>query len=83
MSEQLNDHRGDVTAPLGSGGEERLSSQREELYSEIFEDSPVAIWVEDLSRIKAMIDRLARRGVKDWRRYFERRPDQLVKIADL
>ena len=73
---------GVVVYPGASGGE-RLSSQREELYRAIFEDSPVAIWVEDWSRVKMMITRLARRGVKDWRRYFERRPDQLIKAADL
>ena len=83
MGEQLKDHCGDVTAPLRPGGEQRLSSQREELYRETFEDAPVAIWVEDWSRAKAMIDQLARRGVKNWRRYFERRPDQLIKANDL
>ncbi len=40
MSEQLNDHRGDVTAPLGPGGEARLSSQREELFRDIFKETP-------------------------------------------
>ncbi|MFP6730098.1 MAG: PAS domain-containing protein [Alphaproteobacteria bacterium] len=83
MGEQLKDHCGDVTAPLRPGGEQRLSSQREELYRETFEDAPVAIWVEDWSRAKSMIDQLARRGVKNWRRYFERRPDQLIKANDL
>ena len=66
-----------------AGGEEHLPSQREELYREIFEDSPVAIWVEDWSRVKPMIDELARRGVKNWRRYFDGRPDQLIKAVDL
>ena len=83
MSEQLKNHCGDVTAPLDLGGEQHLSPRGEELYREIFEDSPVAIWVEDWSRVKAMIDRLARRGVKNWRRYFERSPDQLVEVNSL
>ena len=83
MSEQLNDYRGEVTAPSEPGDEERLSSRREELFRDIFEECPVAIWVEDWSRGKTMIDGLARRGVTNWRRYFERHPDQLITIADL
>ena len=83
MSDQTQGHRGYSTGPPRPVGEERLSSRGEDTYREIFEDSPVAIWVEDWSRVKAMIDQLARRGVKDWRRYFERRPDQLVKVNSL
>ncbi len=64
-------------------GGKTLSPQREGLYREVFEHSPVVIRVEDWSRVKVMIDGLARRGVKDWRRYFERRPDQLAKAIEL
>ena len=46
-------------------------------YRAIFEQLPISIWVEDWSGVKTMIDRLVRRGQKNWRRYFERRPDQV------
>ena len=52
-------------------------------YREIFDESPAGIWEEDWSAVKRMLDRLARRGVKDWRRYFDQRPDQLEKAYDL
>ena len=83
MSDQTSGHRRGAAAPLEASDEQRLSAHRDDLYREIFDDSPIAIWVEDWSRIKAMIGRLARRGVKDWRRYFERRPDQLIKANSL
>ena len=66
MGEQLKDHCGDVTAPLRPGGEQGLSAPREELYREPFGDAPVAIWVEDWSRAKAMIDQ----GVHPMTMYF-------------
>ena len=83
MNDQAYGHRRDTAMPLGAGGEQRLSPQRDELYRKIFDDSPIAVWVEDWSRVKAMIDQLARRGVKDWRRYFERRPDQLINAVNV
>ena len=82
-SKGADTHAEDMKARLDARREELLSSESEAIYREIFEDSPIAIWVEDWSRVKAMIDRLARRGVKDWRRYFERRPDQLLKANNL
>ena len=63
-------------------GEKTSSSLSEGLYREIFEHASVAFRVEDWSRVKVMIDRLRRRGVKDWRRYFKRRPEQLVKAIN-
>ena len=83
MSKGTDTHAEDMKARLDTRREELLSSESEAIYREIFEHSPIAIWVEDWSRVKAMIDQLARRGVKDWQRYFERRPDQLIKANSL
>jgi signal transduction histidine kinase/CheY-like chemotaxis protein len=52
-------------------------------YREILEDSPVAIWEEDWSATKRLIDDLAAQGVVDWHDYFDRHPDQLAKAYDL
>ena len=57
--------------------------QSEERYREIFDESPVAIWVEDWSPIKQMLDDLTRQGVKDWRGYFNSHRDQLKTAYDL
>lgn len=82
MSEGTDTHREEVKARLDPRREELLSSESEALYREIFEHAPISIWVEDWPRVKPMMDRLARRGVKDWRRYFRRRPDQLINAAN-
>ena len=84
MSDYIHDHR--ATAALATPEaaiEEHLQAAGDALYREVFEDMPIAIVIEDWSRAKTMITRLARRGVKDWRRYFARRPDQLLKAVDL
>ncbi len=82
MSKATDTHREEVKARLDPRREELLSSESEALYREIFEHAPISIWVEDWSAAKAMMDRLARRGVKDWRRYFRRRPEQLINAAN-
>jgi signal transduction histidine kinase len=55
----------------------------EERYRELFDDSPVAIWEEDWSPIKQMLDDLARGGVEDWPGYFNSHRDQLRAAYDL
>jgi signal transduction histidine kinase len=57
--------------------------ESEERYRELFDDSPVAIWEEDWSRIKQMLDDLAWGGVKDLRGYFNSHRDQLRTAYDL
>ena len=57
--------------------------ESETRYREIFEESPVGIWEEDWSAVKKMVERLARRGVKDWRKYFTRHPDRFDELYDL
>ena len=57
--------------------------ESEARYRELFDESPAAIWVEDWSPIKQMLDDLARGGVKDWRGYFNSHRDQLKTAYDL
>ena len=61
--------------------EEKLRHS-EARYRELFDTSPIGLWEEDWSTIKNMIDRLRKRGIKDWRRYFTHRRDQLARIYD-
>jgi PAS domain S-box-containing protein len=44
--------------------------QSEARYYSFFENSPISLWEEDFSEVKAYIDRLRKSGVKDFRRYF-------------
>ena len=46
-------------------------------YRELFDESPVAIWVDDWSLAKQMLDSIE--GVDDWRHYFDENPGLLRK----
>lgn len=56
--------------------------ESEAWHRELFEDSPVSIWVEDWSPLKVMLDELARQGVTDLRSYFCDHPDCLQEAYD-
>lgn len=50
-------------------------------YLTLFSESPVASWEEDFSEVKKFIDKLKNRKVKDFRKYFDDRPEKLVEVA--
>ncbi|MCF6147105.1 MAG: GGDEF domain-containing protein [Candidatus Kuenenia sp.] len=56
---------------------------------ELFYYSPVPLWIEDLSAVKAYIDRLRSSGIRDFRKYFtDNREDaekclKMVKTVDV
>jgi PAS domain S-box-containing protein len=52
-------------------------------YRDIFDEGPSALWIEDWSRIKQMVDRLAEEGVEDWHAYFANNRDRLAEAYDL
>jgi PAS domain S-box-containing protein len=60
---------------------ERALLESEQHHRELFEAAPFSIVLQDWSGAKAMIDRLKRRGVKDFRRYFRRHPNFLVEAS--
>ena len=62
---------------------EELLRESEERYRELFDESPVAIWEEDWSKIKQMIDELAQTGVTNWREHFDSHRDQVKRAYDL
>ena len=57
--------------------------ESEARYREIFDDAPIALWVEDRSPVKKMIDGLANEGVEDWRAYFANHRDRTIDAYDL
>lgn len=57
--------------------------EREAHYRDIFDEAPGALWIDDWSRIKQMIDRIAEEGVEDWRAYFANNRDRLAEAYDL
>jgi len=62
--------------------EERLF--RTELrYASLFENSPIALWEEDFSELKAYLDQLRQTGVTDFTEYFDKYPDEVAHCAGL
>ena len=64
-------------------------SKSEERYRNLFENSVVPILEEDFSEVRMYFDKLKRKGVKDFRKYFRKYPEraaqcvQIVKIRDV
>ena len=78
MSGQSKENGGSARGPRASDRGEPPSSRSESIYRELFDSFPIGIWEEDWSRIKEMIDKLKKRGVTDWHRYFSRQKDRVA-----
>lgn len=52
-------------------------------YRSLFEDSPIAIWEEDFSRVKAYLEDLRASGVEEFRAYFREHPEVVSHCAGL
>lgn len=55
----------------------------ESRFRTLFEDSPISLWEEDLTRLKKHFDDLKAQGVKDFRLFFYDHPEELAKCATL
>ena len=58
-------------------------AQSETRYRTLFENSPVSLWEEDFSKVKAYLESLRDEGVADFRAYFEEHPDAVVRCKGL
>ncbi|MDP6702552.1 MAG: PAS domain-containing protein, partial [Candidatus Latescibacteria bacterium] len=83
MSGQSKENGGSKKGPRASDRGEPPSSRRESIYRELFDSFPIGIWEEDWSQVKEMIDKLKKRGVTDWHRYFDRRKDLVTQAYEL
>ena len=52
-------------------------------YQALFEDSPVSLWEEDVTDLRAYLNNLQDSGVRDVRAYFEAHPEELQQCANL
>ena len=52
-------------------------------YQALFEDSPISLWQEDLTDLRAYLKNLQDSGVRDVRAYFEAHPEELQQCANL
>jgi PAS domain S-box-containing protein len=63
--------------------------QTMERYRTLFDDSPISLWEEDYSEVKAYIEKLRSEGVTNFREFFETHPEAvdqcvaMVKILDV
>ena len=62
--------------------EERLK-QSEARYQSLFDDSPIALWEENFSQVKKVIDQLRHAGVSDFKRYWHEHPEEFKKLPGL
>ena len=71
----------------GSTKEERSTnkgiSEEESRYRGLFEYSPISLWEEDFTAGKSFFDELRKKGIKDFRKYFESHPEAVEKCAGL
>ena len=86
----LIDENGKITSFVSSGKDitaqiraEEALSQSEQRFRAMFENSPVALWEEDYSKVKKAIDGLKAAGHDDLRAYLEERPDELNRLMGL
>ena len=76
----------DVTATVRAGAELR----RSELYArDLFEHSPVSLWVEDFSAVKNLLDGVRAQGIGDFKTFLKVHPDfvarcmQEIRVIDV
>jgi PAS domain S-box-containing protein len=68
---------------------EEALQKSEGRYRGLFEDSPISLWEEDFSAVKQCIEGLRRRGVKDFKKYFESHSETaekciaMIKVVDV
>jgi PAS domain S-box-containing protein len=60
---------------------ESSGSARDARYRDIFDAAPLALWLEDLSKVTDLLDALRNEGVTDVRAYFHAHPDRLAEAV--
>ena len=63
--------------------QERALTDHAARFQEIFDESPVSLWVEDWSNVKVIADLMAARVPTDLSRYLSEHADELARIYDL
>ncbi len=49
----------------------------------LFEDSPISLWEEDYSEIKAFFDQLRREGIEDFGEYLDQHPETIARCMGM
>jgi len=73
-----------ITRNITPRREAELAVQEsEERFRSLFEESPISLWEEDLTRLKTYFDELKAQGITDFRKHFYDNPESLGKCASL
>lgn len=62
---------------------EKSIEESSKKYLTIFESAEVSLWEEDFTGVKAAIDELKQRGIKNFRKYFHEHPEFVEKAMSL
>jgi PAS domain S-box-containing protein len=62
---------------------ENALKESEERFRDLFENSPVSLWLEDLSVVKERIDELREDGIIDFEDFFTANPKEVINCASL
>lgn len=63
--------------------QERVLRDSEQRYRQLFQDSPVSLWEEDMSDVRSYIAELKKQGISDFKQYFLKHPESVAKCASL
>jgi diguanylate cyclase (GGDEF)-like protein len=66
----------DITARVRA---EKLQLESERYARELFERSPVSLWVEDFSAVKALLDDIRKRGISDFTTFIKVHPEFVTR----
>jgi PAS domain-containing protein len=56
--------------------------ESEERYRTLYEDSPVSLWEEDFTEVRAYIDNLRTKDIVNFREYFSNNPEEVKKCLN-
>ena len=83
----LKDETGKVYSLVSSGKDitaqikaEEALFDSEKRFRVLFENSPIALWEEDYSKVKLAFDELKKSGVTDLREYLNKNPEELINF---
>jgi PAS domain S-box-containing protein len=62
---------------------EQVLKESEEKFRDLFESSPISLWEEDFSELKNYVETLKNSGIKDFRVYFDKNPEEVIKCISM